>query len=470
MTKKPSEKKANELRIAQERAFSFDAPCRFCVSVYGTERGPKVLRELIASLKAQTYPFERLLILCGSDASERAARRESAKDGRITCFRDAASLYAAEKESGCDCTVRISSPIPDGCLFGIRQAIMMRPEKQAFEDKANGVRALRGSAFSESADLVDCYQIGVRPRNTALTDPGNDALISAGMVVFNGDLEKVAANVENILPSVSRFFIVDNGSDDISSLEARFPAGGKVRFIRNGENKGIAFALNRALDAAAEEGFDWILTLDQDTLCDSGILNIYKRYIRMPNIGIISPFIIHRGKMSVEEFAAGSAPEIEFIYDFGSCITSAALTNVKAAKEIGGWNEELFIDAVDFDFNYRLMKAGYRILRANDTYIVQEIGERVPVKLYNLVYRFVGDHKYHGPKYFSVHSDFRLYYIARNYKWFLKKYRAKSPTVNRWANFKDMLLRFMLYPKGRSRIKMLRAVRRGRRDAKKMNY
>ncbi|MBR4439681.1 MAG: hypothetical protein IKS88_03660 [Clostridia bacterium] len=52
----------------------------------------------------------------------------------------------------------------------------------------------------------------------------------------------------------------------------------------------------------------------------------------------------------------------------------------------------------------------------------------------------------------------------------MKKYKAKSPTVSRAANFKDMLLRFLLYPRGRSRVKMLKAVRKGRRDARKMKY
>lgn len=294
--------------------------------------------------------------------------------------------------------------------------------------------------------------------------------ICAGMVVFNGDHEKAAANVENILPSVDAFFIVDNGSDDLSPLESHFAGNAKVRFIKNGENKGIAFALNRALDAAEEGGFDWLLTLDQDTVCDVNMISVYRRYTDEPDTGIISPFIIHRGNASPEHYKDENLPETEIVDDFGRCITSAALTNVRAAREIGGWNDELFIDAVDFDFNYRLMSAGYRILRANDTYIVQEIGERVPVKCYKLFYRFIGDHKYHGPKYFSVHSDFRLYYIARNYRWFLKKYKVTSPTVNRWVNFRDMLLRFLLYPRKRSRIKMLRAVRRGRRDSRKMTY
>ncbi len=305
--------------------------------------------------------------------------------------------------------------------------------------------------------------------NSIERQPAGDR-ICAGMVVFNGDFEKAAANVENVLPSVDAFFIVDNGSDDLSPLESHFSGNGKVRFIKNGENKGIAFALNRALDAASDEGFDWVLTLDQDTVCDGNLINVYRRYIGEPDIGIVSPFIIHRGSNSPEHYKDGNMPETEIIDDFGRCITSAALTNVRAAKEIGGWNDELFIDAVDFDFNYRLMSAGYRILRANDTYIVQEIGERVPIKIYKLLYRFIGDHKYHGPKYYSVHSDFRLYYIARNYRWFLKKHKVKSPTVNRWVNFRDMLLRFLLYPRKRSRIKMLRAVRRGRRDAKKMTY
>ena len=162
----------------------------------------------------------------------------------------------------------------------------------------------------------------------------NNARICAGMVVFNGDLERAAANADNIIRQVDGFFFVDNGSDDLSPLEERFASNEKVRFIRNGSNMGIAYALNRALDAAVEGGFDWLLTLDQDTVCDSGIISVYKLHTGEPDVGIISPYVINYGSKTVEQYKAEPLPETEEITDFGRCITSAALTDVRAARKI----------------------------------------------------------------------------------------------------------------------------------------
>lgn len=444
MNGKRREKKYREIALKAQRGFSFGKPLRLCAVIAADCAEPKKTRR---SVLAQTYADFDLFDAAGD------------------------ALAAALKEKEYDVIVpRIAAPIPPDAFFRVAQAAALHPDADAFDSRGEGFDAYAAKLYlagGETKAASPCFT-GKRPAERVPARA--DARICAGMVVFNGDLEKAAANAENILRQVDAFFFVDNGSDDLTPLESRFAGDGRVRFIKNGENKGIAYALNRALDAAEEGGFDWLLTLDQDTVCDPGLISVYSRYLHLEKLGIVCPFIIHRGKCEPEDYLAEPKLEAEFFHTYDRCITSAALTNVAAAKAVGGWNDELFIDAVDFDLNHRLQKAGWRILRANDAYIVQEIGERVPIKLYNLVYRFVGDHKYHGPKLFSVHSDTRLYYIARNYKWFLKKYRAKSPTVSRAANFKDMLLRFTLYPRKRSRIKMFKAVRKGRRDAKKMAY
>ena len=43
--------------------------------------------------------------------------------------------------------------------------------------------------------------------------------------------------------------------------------------------------------------------------------------------------------------------------------------------KIGGFDEKLFIDGVDFDFCIRMRKAGYGILRSNNVYLLQEVGK-----------------------------------------------------------------------------------------------
>ena len=444
MGAKRRENKYHKIALKSQRGFSFGRPLRLCAVIASDCAEPKKTRR---SVLAQTYADYELFD-AGSDA-----------------------LAAALKEDKYDVVVpNIAAPLPPDAFFRIAQAAALHPDADAFLSCGEGFDAYATALFLAGdlgAAASPCFT-GKRPAER--TPAHTDASICAAMVVFNGDLEKAASNAENIIRQVDFFYFVDNGSDDLSPLETRFNGNEKVRFIKNGENKGIAYALNRALDAADEGGFDWLLTLDQDTVCDPELISVYSRCLHLEKLGIVCPFIIHRGKCEPDEYLAEPKLEAEFFYSYDRCITSAALTNVAAAKAVGGWNDELFIDAVDFDINQKLLLNGYSILRANDAYIVQEIGERIPIRFFRFIYLITRIKKYNFISYYSVHSDTRLYYIARNYKWFLKKYKQTSPAVNRWSNFKDMLLRFLLYPRKRSRIKMLRSIRRGRRDSRKMTY
>ena len=54
---------------------------------------------------------------------------------------------------------------------------------------------------------------------------------------------------------------MDNSDDDI----IRYQDTKKIKYIKLHENKGIAYALNKGAKEAIAQGFDWLLTLDQDS-------------------------------------------------------------------------------------------------------------------------------------------------------------------------------------------------------------
>jgi GT2 family glycosyltransferase len=68
-------------------------------------------------------------------------------------------------------------------------------------------------------------------------------------------------------------------------------------------------------------------------------------------------------------------PAEEYV-DF--CITSASCTNLNAWKNVGGFDEWLFIDLVDNDFCKRIIVSGYKILRINSLVLDQEFGKIIP--------------------------------------------------------------------------------------------
>ena len=83
-----------------------------------------------------------------------------------------------------------------------------------------------------------------------------------------------------------------------------------------------------------------------------------------------------------------------------TCITSGSCTRLSAWEKIGGFDEKLFIDSVDFDFCYRIRKTGYVIIQTREAVLEHSIGEVKKNKLLGIPY--------------SEHSAFRYYYISKN--------------------------------------------------------
>lgn len=136
------------------------------------------------------------------------------------------------------------------------------------------------------------------------------------------------------------------------------------------ENQGIAKALNQLASEAQKGGFDWILTLDQDSVAPSNIIEEFEKYTNNLNTGMLCPVICDRNKGVVVE-AKDNYKEID------ECITSGSLLNIKAWRKIGGFDESMFIDGVDFDICYRLRKNGYKILCIQSVVLLHELGRIV---------------------------------------------------------------------------------------------
>ena len=173
--------------------------------------------------------------------------------------------------------------------------------------------------------------------------------ISAGIVLFNPDINRLKENISAVIVQCSHVYLVDNGSkniDTVFELLKRFNQS-RITVISNTENLGIAKALNQLTVAAQEDGFRWILTLDQDSVSPPNIVEEFVKYANNQNVGMLCPVIYDRNKGVVVE-AKDGYKEID------ECITSGSLLNISAWENIGGFDETMFIDGVDFDICYRL--------------------------------------------------------------------------------------------------------------------
>lgn len=225
----------------------------------------------------------------------------------------------------------------------------------------------------------------------------------AGIVTYNPDIERLRKNLDSVRKqNVDELVIVDNGSDNIDEISQ---VSDGLALIRNGKNKGIAKALNQIFQYAEKTACDLVIALDQDSVCPGDYLDKFSPYFSL-GFGILCPVIIDINAGVDARRTIDFSKEVQ---EIKGCITSGSITKVSAWKKVHGFDESMFIDSVDYDFCDRIIRAGYKVLRANKIELQHEIGHQTKHKLFGV------------DVYVKNHSAFRKYYIGRNIAYIARK-------------------------------------------------
>ena len=122
--------------------------------------------------------------------------------------------------------------------------------------------------------------------------------ISAGIVLFHPDINRFKENISAVIVQWAHVYLVDNGSNNIDEVKKLLNQynHSKVSVLCNMENQGISKALNQLASEAQKGGFDWILTLDQDSVAPSNIIEEFEKYTNNLNTGMLCPVICDRNK------------------------------------------------------------------------------------------------------------------------------------------------------------------------------
>ncbi|MGO4586507.1 glycosyltransferase [Arthrobacter sp. 2RAF6] len=288
-------------------------------------------------------------------------------------------------------------------------------------------------------------------------------MIIAGIVTFEPDIDRLQENLVAVSQQVPHVFIFDNGSTNSEAISNLADASTNVSVIYNKTNDGIAAALNRLAEAALDHGANFLLTLDQDSVCFPTMVSKLATELG-EGIGMVTPYIIDRNKQTLEDYHRLNLPRVERYRQPArrGAITSGAIVDLTAWRRVGGFDELFFIDYVDYDFNQRLMDAGYAILRVNAAPLLHEVGRatltwlRVPRKDLSGRWRI--------ERFFAFgHSPFRCYYKARNRVIFTRKHGRKLGLTHEgvWQIPQQIALTLMFE---RQRLAKLKGFVRGIRD------
>ena len=214
----------------------------------------------------------------------------------------------------------------------------------------------------------------------------------AAVVVFYYPSEENIENIKNYEKYVDKCYVVDNSKDDVQ----RYQNSKKIEYIKYGDNKGIATALNEGAKRAIEDGFQWLLTMDQDSKITEDIIAQMKQYLMKhakEEIGLVSPY--H------DIYSDEVVPDVE-VEEMIEVMTSGNIISLQAYQDVGGFKDWLFIDCVDTDYCMNLHMHGYKVLRLNRVRMEHHLGH-------------LEVHSLFGKKYPCYnHGPIRRYYIVRN--------------------------------------------------------
>ena len=237
------------------------------------------------------------------------------------------------------------------------------------------------------------------------------AKIFSIVTIYNPDFSHLE-NLINILLKQTEMVVICNNSDSSQGLE-KFEGQTSIHVINFGGNLGIAKAQTIGMEWAFNNGADFILQMDQDsTPHEDMVEQLMQCYQDMSDEGL-NPGLIGvqdydrvTGEINQARVKKG-IPINENYYDVDSTLSSGSLIPKKAWETVGGMRDDLFIDAVDHEYCWRLRHAGYKVIRNKKALLAHRLGDG-RFKIMNLV--SVG-----------MPSPFRHYYATRNIFLLLKE-------------------------------------------------
>lgn len=288
--------------------------------------------------------------------------------------------------------------------------------------------------------------------NTINQATGN---VGAVMVLFEPDWKVTAEAIASLAPQVKLLCIIDNTPDADNS--DRFTGYDNILYIPLKKNSGIAAAQNIGIRHLSDNGYQFILFSDQDTLAPSGIVQgLIKDYHLLKdrgyNIGLIGPTPVNKSTGQpydnpvrvIRHLECGSRgfTECRFI------ISSFSLVPTAHFRTAGLYHESLFIDFVENEWCFRL-----KLTLGLSAYISRQLEVRHSLGVSRT---FLG-------KQINVSSPFRLYFQIRNYFWVRQLDYVSSEWLRQVkAKLIAKLFYYPIIP--RQRLAYLRSITRGLRD------
>ena len=229
----------------------------------------------------------------------------------------------------------------------------------------------------------------------------NQAKILAVIVTYNPKIGHLKLFLETLSKLIDSVLVYDNNSQnfrDVASIQ--FPQN--VIIHSSPVNKGLPTHYNAAIQYGLENGFDYLLILDQDSTFDKHFLDEYRKHLDADFFCLV-PFLVHNNIDYEKIYPTKTKNICDYVK---RSINSGTLIDLHKLPNDIRFDEDLFIDCVDFDIFEKIQKRGFKVLRVNSA--------KLHISLGNISRT--------GPFFLYNYSPFRLEKQTRDRVIFLRKH------------------------------------------------
>jgi rhamnosyltransferase len=265
--------------------------------------------------------------------------------------------------------------------------------------------------------------------------------VSAIVVTYNPQVEVLAEELAVLRAQVEHLIIVDNASTNQALEALQKILQSEDVLIVNPENMGIAAALNQGAAKAMSLESCYLILMDHDSIPCKGFVDVLKSEFQSLSkehkIAAVGPVIVD--SKTLYEFPAVRYTGVwrNHIFVEPNCtvfcdhlISSGTFMSLQSYKDIGAFDESLFIDFVDIEWGLRAKSRGYVCAQTNKVQLKHQLGVRMGKFWFGKFFRY------------SIHKPERMYYIARN-PWLMLR-NAELPICFRLHEVFYSLIRLLM--------------------------
>ena len=238
------------------------------------------------------------------------------------------------------------------------------------------------------------------------------------ITILYNPTNRVIENIKTYCFLVDKLYLVDNSSECNADMFEELIKCDNVEYIWNGgENKGIGTPINETVSKLPIDKKSWLITFDQDSEFLPDTILKMREYVESEEynetIGVVAPLAKNLLRRNFPKEAFQNLPYLTYKQEV---MQSGAMHRLDILHEVGGYNDELFIDQVDYEYCARCRANGYKIVQLNRVFMLHQTEDENHV-VYSEGKNILVD-KY---------SPERFYYQIRNQLYLARKYRKIDP-------------------------------------------